>query len=73
MADLQLNLGKNGVSDEFIKDLKSHIEREKTVKVKVLKSGMAGGKIRDVVSKVKSKLKCRISGVRGHTFIVEKF
>ena len=46
--NVAMQLGKRGITDEFVVDLKKNLNRDKLVKVKFLKSSLEGSTRKDV-------------------------
>ena len=69
---VKLNIGKNGLTSEFMKEVEIQLGKNRRVKIKVLPGGRQEGSTREIADKIKSKLKCSIIDVRGFVFIVEK-
>lgn len=67
-----IQLGKNGVSDSFIAELKSQLKKNKVVKVKMLKSSRGEADGREIPKEVAAKLRAELVDVRGYTFILKR-
>ncbi len=66
-------LGKKGITEDFIDHLKKIIKREKIVKVKALKSAVAGTDIKLIAKEVAEKTNTNLIDVRGKTFMISKY
>lgn len=67
----QIQLGKNGVTDNFIRTLKTYFQKVQTVKISVLKSARGDGKegkqlvnqyAQQIVEKLGEKFSARVIG-----------
>jgi RNA-binding protein YhbY len=57
MSISNLQLGKQGLTDNFIQTLKGHFEKHNNVKIKVLKSaGHDKGKVKEISEEILKKL-----------------
>lgn len=69
---LVVQLGKAGVTDSFIEELKAQIKKKKTVKVKILRSAKGEQDRKEIASDVARKCNAVLADVRGNTFILNK-
>ncbi|MEZ0394266.1 MAG: YhbY family RNA-binding protein [Desulfurococcaceae archaeon] len=71
---VDVQLGKGGLTEGFINEVKSRLEKHRVVKVKILKSFLraSGLGVDDVANKVAEILQARVVDVRGHTFVLVK-
>jgi len=67
-----VQLGKSGVTDSFIDELKAQIKKKKTVKVRILRSAKEGKDRRDIALDVAAKCGAVLSDMRGNTFVLSK-
>ncbi len=66
-----IQIGKSGVTDSLIGEIKLQIRRQKTLKVRILKSARTTD--RDKIAKeVAEKTNSRLLDVRGNTFTLGK-
>lgn len=67
-----VNIGKKGVSEEVLGEIKRRIEREGVVKVRVLKGFLESLSIdrRSVASLIAERVGAKLVDVRGFTFIL---
>jgi RNA-binding protein len=65
-------IGKNGASQELLKETRRQLEKEEAVKVKILKSGLAEGQSKQIASKIAEQTEAPLVEVRGHTFMLYK-
>jgi RNA-binding protein len=69
---LVVQLGKAGVTDSFIDELKAQIKKKKIVKVKILRSAKGDADRKEIASDVARKCNAVLADVRGNTFILAK-
>ena len=68
--DVTLHVGKSGVTDATIAELKAQLHKKKLVKVRLLKSATAGGAENDAQARVLAeKADAQLVEVRGHTAV----
>jgi RNA-binding protein len=65
-------IGKNGASQELIKEINKQLEKEEVVKVKILKSVLAEDQAKQIASKIAEQTEASLVEVRGHTFMLYK-
>ncbi|MDD5111735.1 MAG: YhbY family RNA-binding protein [Candidatus Altiarchaeota archaeon] len=67
-----MNIGKAGVTDAFIEELMTMMRKNKTVKIRALKSALEDAAIGETAREVASKTNTNLEDVRGHTFTLSK-
>ncbi len=68
----RIRLGKSGINEGVLNEIKRHLEEEKIVKIKVLKSLIKMGyEVDQIAEKVASALNAEIVDIRGHTFTLK--
>ncbi len=69
-----VNIGKKGVTEELLREIKNRLKREGVVKVRILKSALevTGLDRRSLAKLVADKLGARLVEVRGRTFILAR-
>jgi len=67
-----LNLGKMGLKENFLAEVKAILNKHRKIKIKVMKSALEGRKTDDLAREVSAKTNSNLVDVRGHTFILEK-
>ncbi|HHQ44550.1 MAG TPA: RNA-binding protein [Candidatus Altiarchaeales archaeon] len=70
--EVVLNLGKNGLTKNFIDEVKTHIYKGSRVRVKVLKSALGGTTAKELASEISGKARCGKVDVRGHVIVLER-
>jgi RNA-binding protein len=65
-------VGKSGASEEVLKEIKKQLDRNKMVKVKILKTALVEGKAKEIAAKVASQTESSLVEVKGHTFMLFK-
>ncbi|MEM2021193.1 MAG: YhbY family RNA-binding protein [Zestosphaera sp.] len=68
----QVRIGKEGVSENVVKEIQRSLEREGVVKVKVLKALARQVDVKVLASEVSRMLNAELIDVRGHVFIVRR-
>ncbi len=67
-----IRIGKSGPSSSQIKEISRQLDKRKTVKVKVLKTGLTNLNTEEIAKKVAEETDSKITEVRGHTFTICK-
>jgi RNA-binding protein len=69
-----LQLGKKGITENFIREVKNRLEKQGVVKIKILRSFRRSAELdrRDIARIVAEKTGARLVEVRGYTFILAK-
>lgn len=65
-------IGKNGATPELIKEIEKQLQKETMVKVKLLKTALAGGETKHVATRIAQQTEATLVEVRGHTFMMYK-
>jgi RNA-binding protein len=63
-------IGKNGASDEVMKEIAKQLDKNKMVKAKILKSALGEGEIKQIACGIAEKAEASLVEVRGHTFML---
>lgn len=66
-----IQIGKSGVTDSLIDEIKLQVRRQKTLKVRILKSARTTDREK-IAQKVAEKTNSRLIEVRGNTFTLAK-
>ena len=66
------NLGKKGISEEFITHVSKLLKKYKVIKIKVLKSGISKSNIKDLARQISTETNSHLIDVRGRTLILSK-
>jgi len=71
---VDVQLGKRGVSEGFIREVKNRLDKKGVVKIRVLKSYLktAGSDVESLAELIASRTGSVVRDVRGHTFILVK-
>ena len=68
-----VRIGKNGVTDQVIEEIKRHLKKEGVIKVRVLRSLVrAGVNVEELAENVATKVGAEVIDVRGHVFVLVK-
>ncbi len=65
-----INIGKNGVTDSVVEELKKHIKANRLVKVKVLKSAEAEKDLKAIAEELAERSQSTLVEVRGRTVVL---
>ena len=65
-------IGKNGVEQQIISEIDKHLDKNKMVKIKILKSALENERVGDIASKTERETASTLIEVRGHTFTLYK-
>ena len=65
-------IGKNGVEQQIIGEIDKQLDKNKMVKIKILKSALENEKVEHIVSKTQRETASTLIEVRGHTFTLYK-
>ncbi|MBA3044193.1 hypothetical protein FP804_03550 [archaeon] len=67
-----LRIGKNGVTENIINDIKILVKKKKNVKIKVLRSALSSATMKDIADKILKETNLRIIQLRGHSIVVSR-
>ena len=65
-------MGKNGVTEEFIEEVKRQLKRKKVIKIRALRSVLAKQSIDEVASEIAAKAKSQLLEIRGYTMLLAR-
>lgn len=65
-------LGKNGITNDFIEEVKRQIKRKKMIKIKALRSVLSEKRMDEIASEIAAKTKSRLLETRGYTMLLSK-
>jgi RNA-binding protein len=65
-------VGKNGVSEEFLKEVEKQLEKNEMLKIKILKSALGNDEAKQIAAKTAEQIAASLVEVRGHTFMLYK-
>jgi RNA-binding protein len=65
-------VGKNGVSEEFLKEVEKQLEKNEMLKIKILKSALGNDEAKQIATKTAEQTAASLVEVRGHTFMLYK-
>jgi len=71
-ASATVRIGKDGATPEVCKELEKQLDRNKMVKVKILKTGLKGDEAKAIASRCAEQSGSSVVEVRGHTFMLYK-
>ena len=65
-------IGKNGVSQESLKEIEKQLDKREMVKIKILKSALEGDEAKQIALRIAEQTEASLVEVRGHTFMLYK-
>jgi len=65
-------IGKNGVSEELLKEIEKQLEKKEMVKIRILKSALERDETKKIAVRIAEKTEASLVDVRGHTFMLYK-
>jgi putative YhbY family RNA-binding protein len=63
-------IGKNGISDEVLKEVEKQLEKREMVKVKLLGTALKEGGAKQIATRIAERIEASLVEVRGHTFML---
>ena len=67
-----IRIGKNGVTENIINDIKNLVRKKKIVKIKVLRSALNSATINDIADRIVKETNLKIVQLRGHSMVVSR-
>lgn len=65
-------IGKSGVSEELLKEIGKQLDKNKMVKVKLLKTALTGDETKHIAMQIAQQTESSLVEIRGHTFMLYK-
>jgi RNA-binding protein len=65
-------VGRDGASTDLVNEVEKQLDKNKMVKVKVLKSALADQDVKQIAVKIAEETGSSLVEVRGHTFMLYK-
>jgi RNA-binding protein len=65
-------IGKNGASQQSLREIEKQLEKKEMVKIKILQSALDGKEAKEIASKIAEQTEASLVEVRGHTFMLYK-
>lgn len=65
-------IGKGGASEDLVEEVEKQLDKNKMVKVKILKSALAEQETKQIASKIAEDTGSSLVAVRGHVFTLYK-
>ncbi len=66
-----LQLGKNGISKEFISEVRNTLEKRKTVRIKILKSAVKTKEKKMLIQEMEKKLNTKKITSKGNVIMID--
>lgn len=68
-----IQVGKNGVTEQLIVEIKKYLKKNRTLKVRILKSAYSEREDKKKIAEdVSAKCKVKLVDLRGNTFIITR-
>lgn len=67
-----LNVGKNGITESLIQEVRLQLRKKKKVRVKLLKSARAGKDRTELAEELAGSASARIDSVRGNVVLLSR-
>nr|MDO8080770.1 YhbY family RNA-binding protein [Candidatus Freyarchaeota archaeon] len=67
-----LILGKKGITEEFIEEVKRQLKRKRVIKIRTLKSVLAEQSMDELASAIAIKAKSQLLEARGYTMLLAR-
>ena len=67
-----VQLGKAGITDSFIEEVRDQVKKKKIVKVKILRSAKGEKDRQEIAAEVAKRCNAVLADVRGNTFVLTK-
>ena len=65
-----IQIGKRGITETLLSEIKSQLKKREFIKVKVLKSAKKDAKCKDIADEIAKLTNSKIVDIRGNTFIL---
>lgn len=65
-------IGKDGPSQDLVKEIERQLSKNEMVKIKILKSAIAEQQTKEIASRIAEETESSLVEVRGHTVILYK-
>ena len=65
-------IGKAGVTEQCLNEIKKQLDKNKMVKAKLLKTALTGNETKALVTDIAQKTESTLVEIRGHTFMLYK-
>ena len=71
---VHVNIGKQGITENVIREIKRRLKDEEAIKVRVLRSfkKISGREVEDIAEEVAKKVDAEVVDVRGNVFVIVK-
>ena len=67
-----LNVGKGGVSEQVLEELKNQLKKQKIVKIKLLRSAFEEQPKKELANLLAEGVKGTVVDIRGHTVVIHR-
>jgi RNA-binding protein len=63
-------IGKSGVSEELLKEIRKQLDKKEMVKIKILRSALEREETRQIALRISEQTEASLVEIRGHTFML---
>ncbi|MBU4202092.1 MAG: YhbY family RNA-binding protein [Candidatus Altiarchaeales archaeon] len=70
MSKDSIQVGKNGITDNLIAEIKEQLKKKKALKVKILKAARTEKSRKEIAAEVAQRTRSRLLQLRGNVFIL---
>jgi RNA-binding protein len=67
-----VKIGKNGASKEILQEISKQLDKNKMVKIKILKTALQTNEAHKMASEIAVQTRSALVEIRGHTFMLYK-
>ena len=67
-----IRIGKSGITDAVVAEIKARLKKEKTIKIRILKSARNKADRHTIANEVAEKSNAILTDVRGNTFTLKR-
>ena len=67
-----MNIGKRGITDQIMVEIKNLLKRFRIIKLKFLKAILENNDLKDLTQEIILKSKSKLVEIRGHNIIISK-
>jgi RNA-binding protein len=70
--DPTIQVGKNGITDQLLKEIEKQLDKNKMVKIKILRTALGEEDVKQLACKIAARTEATLVEVRGHTLMLYK-
>ena len=72
MSKDSIQIGKNGITDNLIAEIKEQLKKKKALKVKILKAARTEKNRKEIAVEIAERTRSRLLQLRGNVFILSR-